>query len=99
MCNRKDCYLINIIEDEETGKKCYVHYDRNDKIIFEEGDLCVKDLLEEAQRKEREKEEEIQRELAKWWERWEECNKENFGSRELPTEVVDFAGNIITLKK
>ena len=86
MCRRKNCKFISIIEDDETGKKCYVHYDKNNKVIFEEGDLILKDWLEEAQRKQREKE-------MKTFELWGDIG--TMGSLLRPRVTQDVAGNII----
>ena len=92
MCNDKNCYIITIIECEETGKKCYVHYDKNNNVIFEEGDLILKDYLKEAERKENERLRKslIDAEL----DRYEGWNDENIA----PIEVMDIAGNVIVVQ-
>jgi hypothetical protein len=85
MCNHPDCYFISIIECEETGKKAYVHYDKDNKIVFEEGDLILKEWLEQAQEKQKEKEK------AEW-----EKSYEYWKNNEL---VIDIAGNIVNPPK
>ncbi len=85
MCNHPDCYFISIIECEDTGKKAYIHYDKDNNIVFEEGDLILKDWLEQAQEKARIKEQE------EWNKRWEYWSNNKL--------VIDIAGNIIEPKK
>ena len=85
MCNHPDCYFISIIECEDTGKKAYIHYDKDNNIVFEEGDLILKDWLEQAQEKARIKEQE------EWNKRFEYWSNNQL--------VIDIAGNIIEPKK
>lgn len=87
MCKHPECYFISIIECEETGKKAYIHYDKNNNVVFEEGDLILKDWLEQAQEKQKKAEQAEWEKKMKYWEY-------NDGSL-----VMDIAGNIIDVRE
>lgn len=51
MCLDKRCKYISIIIDDDTGKRCYIHYAIREDGVFEEimvaGDVSIKNLAEE----------------------------------------------------